>query len=1085
MRKKILLLFSFVFLIVFGVFGNALADGNIELLAFYNFNDGSGDIISDQTGSYPMLNHGAVWRDDSLAFDGKNAYAISNSAFPFVDNGFTLILRLRKNTDIDLNDSNKKAIISFGGESLLNVFYQVSGDNVFLNYRNINDFYTQDNSDLFDGQSHHFVFACDSDLNKLFFYEDGILKASSTAQSCFLDVGKCVLGAFDELSTSTRANIVFEDLKIYKGALKEDEIKSEYNYNQIVCEDEWSCDEWSECVDGKRTRRCDLINDCRVDDSPAPDEEEDCQQSCEHDEWTCSDWSECSEDGLQTRDCSLSFDCPFVEEPNPYETSKTCVRDFYISSFSPKEIVPGDSLIIKGSGFGTVVGNNKIIINGKTSFGTIEYWTDTEIKYKTSKYANLVSGRIGVQKCSSVNVCEKTVYADTYFYIKPVITTIDNLKVVVGDMVSISGSYFKNENIKLVGESVDISPHLYFADKEAEILEWSNSLIKALVPDGVRNGRIKFELSAGNEKVAVEGPEFEVLEQISDDKYSAHQEYFKQINLPQAWGIAKNGRKVTVAVIDTGIYNTHPDLQDKLWINSKEIPNNNIDDDKNGFIDDLNGWNFAYNNNNMYPSGGHGTLVAGIIGAISNNKIGIAGVNSNVTLMPLIVADRRGRIKKQSIGKAIKYAVDNGAEVINLSIGTGVIVWGFDPYFDQYVKYAYDHNILLVVAAGNGDVYQGGGLNLDVHPQSPVCNDGDKNMVIGVGAVDSENKRTKWSNYGSYVDIYAPGVNILSTALPSFYNRYNSIDGKGYYISADGTSFSSPIVAGVASLLKSAYPTITSEEVIKILKDTANNGVIDAYKALKANFTPVEKQKSDPVNSSGEKESKKELKKENKKREGDSSKIKEYKKNNNKKNTKQNIPRTVVDKEKRLVKKIDNKLSRRLSGRIVLQVEGNGEGWYINPENRRKYYLGRPADAFNIMRKFGLGISEDFYKATKNRAPKNFAGKILLRVKSHGEAYYVNPVDLKMYYLGRPADAFAIMRKLGLGVSNENLRKIGVGEVLGSGNSKDIDGDGLSNEEEKKLGTDPLNIDTDGDGYNDKEEVDHGYNPRGPGRLKA
>jgi len=134
--------------------------------------------------------------------------------------------------------------------------------------------------------------------------------------------------------------------------------------------------------------------------------------------------------------------------------------------------------------------------------------------------------------------------------------------------------------------------------------------------------------------------------------------------------------------------------------------------------------------------------------------------------------------------------------------------------------------------------------------------------------------------------------------------------------------------------------------------------------------------------------------------------------------------------EKYLVKSINKALSKRLAGRILLQVESHGEAWYVNPVDVLKYYLGRPDDAFAIMRKFGLGISEkDYTSFSKSKAPSRLAGRILLRVKAHGEAYYVNPADLKLHYLGRPADAFALMRKFGLGITNANLRQIGVGEI--------------------------------------------------------
>lgn len=117
-------------------------------------------------------------------------------------------------------------------------------------------------------------------------------------------------------------------------------------------------------------------------------------------------------------------------------------------------------------------------------------------------------------------------------------------------------------------------------------------------------------------------------------------------------------------------------------------------------------------------------------------------------------------------------------------------------------------------------------------------------------------------------------------------------------------------------------------------------------------------------------------------------------------------------------------LATRLKGKILLQVESNGEAWYINPENEKRYYLGRPDDAFQVMRELGLGISNKDFDSFNNYAPSRLSGKILLKVEDSGKAYYVNPVDLKMHYLGRPADAFQIMRNLGLGITNNDLNTI-------------------------------------------------------------
>lgn len=118
------------------------------------------------------------------------------------------------------------------------------------------------------------------------------------------------------------------------------------------------------------------------------------------------------------------------------------------------------------------------------------------------------------------------------------------------------------------------------------------------------------------------------------------------------------------------------------------------------------------------------------------------------------------------------------------------------------------------------------------------------------------------------------------------------------------------------------------------------------------------------------------------------------------------------------------KILDRLKGRILLQVESKGEAWYINPDNSNRYYLGRPADAFSVMRELGLGISNKDFDFFNNVAPKRLSGKILLKVEDSGKAYYVNPIDLKMHFLGRPADAFQVMRNLGLGITNDNLDEI-------------------------------------------------------------
>lgn len=121
-----------------------------------------------------------------------------------------------------------------------------------------------------------------------------------------------------------------------------------------------------------------------------------------------------------------------------------------------------------------------------------------------------------------------------------------------------------------------------------------------------------------------------------------------------------------------------------------------------------------------------------------------------------------------------------------------------------------------------------------------------------------------------------------------------------------------------------------------------------------------------------------------------------------------------------------NDLSKRLSGRILLQVENSGEAWYVEPTTQERAFLGRPDDAFRIMRELGLGIAEKDFNSFGEKAPQRLSGRILLRVEANGEAYYINPVDLKMYFLGRPSDAFGVMRQMGLGVTNQDIEKVPV-----------------------------------------------------------
>ena len=469
-----------------------------------------------------------------------------------------------------------------------------------------------------------------------------------------------------------------------------------------------------------------------------------------------------------------------------------------------------------------------------------------------------------------------------------------------------------------------------------------------------------------------------------------------------------------VAVIDDGVWTQHPDLDGCQWINNDEIQGNGKDDDNNGYIDDYYGWNFIDNNHDLITKGSHGTAVAGIIAA-QDNYIGIVGIAPKAKIMPLIVCDDYG-CTDQAIYDAIIYATKNGADVINLSLGSSNGYIGYSEDLNVAIKYAYNNNVVIVAAAGNGDIESDSqtGMDLDFYNISPVNNDAYGYFtVLGVGALEkTANYRTNWSNYGDGVEIYAPGENITSTVVPMYE------DGYGYSQYNTGTSFSTPMVSAVAALLKS-YSTFSNKEIINRIINKSNDGRLDIKNSLLGITDKNRRSESDditekiiveiPDTANTEPTLEEEI--------VDDNKVVE-----------ENFDIFILN-EKKLVKEVDKSLCERLNGNILLQVEQHGEGWYVYPDDLKKYFLGRPADAFNIMKKLGLGISENNFNSFNDYAPKGLSGKILLRVEANGEAYYVCPEDLKMHYLGRPVDALNIMRNLGLGITNNDIRKIDVGEI--------------------------------------------------------
>jgi subtilisin family serine protease len=268
------------------------------------------------------------------------------------------------------------------------------------------------------------------------------------------------------------------------------------------------------------------------------------------------------------------------------------------------------------------------------------------------------------------------------------------------------------------------------------------------------------------------------------------------INIEPAWALG-TATSIVTAVIDTGVDYTHPDLASNIWTNTDEVAGNGIDDDGNGFVDDVRGWDFVNNDSDPMDDNGHGTHVAGTIGAVGNNGIGVTGVAWTASIMPLKFLDQSGSGSLSDAIKAIQYARVNGAKIINASWGGG----GFSSALQSAITQFITSGGLFVAAAGNE------ATNNDVTPSYPANYQG----VISVGASTRTDTRASFSNYGTSVDVFAPGQSILST-LPG--NRYGSLS---------GTSMATPQVAGALALLWGQNPTLSANTISQALINSTDN----------------------------------------------------------------------------------------------------------------------------------------------------------------------------------------------------------------------------------------------------------------------
>ncbi|MDH4469317.1 MAG: S8 family peptidase [Bacteriovoracaceae bacterium] len=273
---------------------------------------------------------------------------------------------------------------------------------------------------------------------------------------------------------------------------------------------------------------------------------------------------------------------------------------------------------------------------------------------------------------------------------------------------------------------------------------------------------------------------------------------------------------VLVAVVDTGADLTHPDLQGKFWVNKKEVAGNGIDDDKNGYVDDVNGINTLQRNPQNEATGNvtldpgpctfldcsasHGTHVSGTIAAVQNNKIGVAGISSEAKLISIKTVPTDGDETDIDVAESYAYAAKMGARVINCSFGKAVNEGG-NMVNEMITTIAKKYNVLVVIAAGNSN------QNIDTTLTYPASYPNPYTVVVG--ASTSGGSRASFSNYGiKNVDIFAPGQGIVSSV-------------KGGYQSFDGTSMAAPHVAGVAAEILSVFPKLNVKELKDVLLKSA------------------------------------------------------------------------------------------------------------------------------------------------------------------------------------------------------------------------------------------------------------------------
>ena len=474
---------------------------------------------------------------------------------------------------------------------------------------------------------------------------------------------------------------------------------------------------------------------------------------------------------------------------------------------------------------GTGYGRRSKIIKSDGTSETFEYWGDTE-KRKIHKWFD-----------SDSNL-EKT--KEYYFS-----GNLKRLTLTTPDDLSNTQYEYKDENF--YGDNTGRKSRIIKADKSSETYwrYWNDTAQVKIMVVFNEHGYYETEYhydAAGEPIIGHEYDSFDPFHYSSNSWGQGYEDMWgwNKIRMPEAWSLSK-GDDTVIAVLDTGIDYTHPEIASQLAYNTSEIPNNGIDDDNNGYIDDYLGWDFVgqdYLNpaedNNVTDEDGHGTFVSGIIAA-KNNSVGMAGVAPESKILPIKVLDDNGTGTFTTVYNGVKYALDMGAKIINMSLGA---LGTASTSLINLLTSAIEAGCIFIAAAGNESD--------NANKYMPAGMEG----MVTVSATTNSNSFAWFSNYGTSVDVAAPGVDILSLRAAGTDNYGDgdhfipNDETSAEYFWAKGTSASAPFVSGVAALMASQNKELTTYDFLRRLKfssvdlgdagkdDQFGWGLIDAFSAL-------------------------------------------------------------------------------------------------------------------------------------------------------------------------------------------------------------------------------------------------------------